>query len=151
MMNALTTRTTRDPFRELSTLQREFDRAFRDALGSSSSPATAGAWAPALDVEETEEGFTLHIELPGVAPEDVEVSLEENVLTIAGERRFYEDRESEGFRRVERSFGRFHRAVRLPDRVEADGVTATHKDGLLTIVVPKAEEAKPRRIEVRNG
>ena len=151
MMNALTTRTSRDPFRELSTLQREVDRAFRDAFGGSSSPATAGAWAPALDVEETEDGFTLHIELPGVAPEDVEVSLEENVLTIAGERHFYDNRETDGFRRVERSFGRFHRAVRLPDRVDPDSVTATHKDGLLTIVVPKAEEAKPRRIEVRNG
>lgn len=151
MMNALTTRNYRDPFRELSTLQREVDRAFRDALGSGSSPATAGAWAPALDVEETEDAFTLHIELPGVAPDDVEVSLEENVLTVAGERRFYEDRESDGFRRIERSFGRFHRAVRLPDRVAADRVTATHRDGLLTIEVPKAEEAKPRRIEVRNG
>jgi HSP20 family protein len=151
MMNALTSRNYRDPFRELSTLQREVDRAFRDALGSGSSPATAGAWAPALDVEETEDAFTLHIELPGVAPEDVEVSLEENVLTVAGERRFYEDRESDGFRRIERSFGRFHRAVRLPDRVAADRVTATHRDGLLTIEVPKAEEAKPRRIEVRNG
>lgn len=150
MMNALST-TRRDPFRELSTLQREVDRLFGDALGSRNAPATAGAWAPALDVEETEDDFTLHVELPGVAPDDVEVSLEENVLTIAGERRFYEDRESEGFRRVERSFGRFHRAVRLPDRVDADGVTATHRDGLLTISVPKAEESKPRRIEVKTG
>ncbi len=151
MMNALTARTNRDPFRELSTLQREVDRVFRDAFGGTSSPATAGAWAPALDVEENEDAFTLHVELPGVAVDDVEVSLEENVLTIAGERRFYEDREGDGFRRIERSFGRFHRAVRLPDRVDPDGVTATHKDGLLTIRVPKAEEAKPRRIEVKTG
>ncbi len=149
-MNALTTR-SRDPFRELSSLQREVDRLFGDAFGGSSAPATAGAWAPALDVEESEDAFTLHVELPGVSVDDVEVSLEENVLTVAGERRFYEDREGEGFRRIERSFGRFHRAVRLPDRVDPDGVTATHRDGLLTIQVPKAEEAKPRRIEVRNG
>ena len=148
MMNALTTRTRRDPFRELSSLQREVDRLFGDALGSTSKPATAGAWAPALDVEETEDGFTLHIELPGVSTEDVEISLEENVLTIAGERRFYDERDSEGFRRIERAFGRFHRAVRLPDRVDADNVVATHRDGLLTIQVPKAEEAKPRRIEI---
>ena len=151
MMNALTTRTRRDPFRELSSLQREVDRLFGDALGSSRAPATAGAWAPALDVEETEDAFTLHIELPGVAPDDVEVSLEENVLTITGERRFYDNRESDGFRRIERSFGRFHRAVRLPDRVDPDNVRATHRDGLLTIEVPKAEEAKPRRIEISTG
>lgn len=151
MMNTLTTRTRRDPFRELSSLQREVDRLFGDALGGSGTPATAGAWAPALDVEETEDGFTLHIELPGVSPDDVEVSLEENVLTIAGERRFYDERDGESFRRIERAFGRFHRAVRLPDRVAPDKVTATHRDGLLTIQVPKAEEAKPRRIEVTSG
>lgn len=149
-MNALTTR-SRDPFRELSSLQREVDRLFGDALGGASTPATAGAWAPALDVEETEDAFTLHVELPGVAIDDVEVSLEENVLTVSGERRFYADRDGDTFRRVERSFGRFHRAVRLPDRVDADHVEATHRDGMLTIQVPKAEEAKPRRIEVKTG
>ena len=140
-----------DPVREVATLQREVDRALRDALGGPSTPATAGAWAPALDVEETEDGFVLHVELPGVAADDVEVSLEENVLTVAGERKFYEDRESDGFRRVERSFGRFHRAIRLPDRVDSTRVTATHRDGVLTIDVPKAEEAKPRRIAVTAG
>lgn len=149
-MNALTTR-SRDPFRELSSLQREVDRLFGDAFGGSSTPATAGAWAPALDVEETEDAFTLHIELPGVAIDDVEVSLEENVLTVTGERRFYADRDGDTFRRVERSFGRFHRAVRLPDRLDAAQVEATHRDGMLTIEVPKAEEAKPRRIEVKTG
>lgn len=153
-MNALTARNTRtnrmDPFRELSSLQREVDRALRDVV-SGSSPATAGAWAPALDVEETEDGFTLHVELPGVSTEDVTVSLEENVLTIEGERHFYADRDGETFRRVERAFGRFHRAVRLPDRVDASRVSATHREGLLTIEVPKAEEAKPRRIDIQAG
>ncbi len=151
MMNALTTQTRRDPFRELSTLQREVDRIFGDALGTSRSPATAGAWAPALDVEETEDAFTLYIELPGVSIEDVDVSLEENVLTIEGERRFYEQRQDDAFRRVERAFGRFHRAVRLPDRVDPEHVNATHRDGVLTIEVPKAEEAKPRRISISAG
>lgn len=151
MMNALTTRNRRDPFRDLSSLQREVDRLFGDALGGSGTPATAGAWAPALDVEETEDAFTLYIELPGVSIEDVDVSLEENVLTIEGQRQFYEDRQDDSFRRVERAFGRFHRAVRLPDRVDPEHVTATHRDGLLTIEVPKAEEAKPRRIEVKTG
>lgn len=110
--------------------------------------ATAGAFTPALDVEESDEQFTIHIELPGVAADEVEVSLEESVLTIAGERRFYQEKDAEGFRRIERHFGRFHRAVRLPDRVDADQVKAAYRDGMLTVVVPKAEEAKPRRIHV---
>jgi HSP20 family protein len=127
-------------------LQDEMERMFRQVFGD--TPSTAGAWSPALDVEETEDGFTLHVELPGVDPEQVEVSLEENVLTVTGSREFYADREAEGFRRVERRFGRFHRAVRLPDRVDGDRVQARYAHGLLTISVPKAEEAKPRRIAI---
>ncbi len=142
--------------REVASLQDEFERMFRTFLGGGTSggesaPATAGAWSPALDVEETEDAFVLHVELPGCRPEDVEVSLEENVLTVTGERRFYDEREAEGFRRVERRFGRFHRAVRLPDRVDPDQVEADFDHGLLTITVPKAEQAKPRRIQVRSG
>lgn len=141
--------TRHEPFRDLG-LQSDVERLFNSMLGNGGRlPATAGAFAPALDVEESEDGFTLVIELPGVSPEDVEITLEENVLTVSGERSFYADKEAEGFRRVERSFGRFHRAVRLPDRVAGDQVEADYRDGLLTITVPKAEEAKPRRIEVR--
>ena len=145
-MNARLTRW--DPFRDVATLSDEVERMFRQQLGNREA-ATAGAFAPALDVEESEDGFTLHVELPGVAPEDVEVSLEESVLTITGERRFYDEKDVDGFKRVERHFGRFHRAVRLPDRVNGDQVEAEYAHGMLTISVPKAEEAKPRRIEVR--
>lgn len=142
-----------NPMRNVSSLQDEVERAFRQVFGSSQQLAAspAGAFSPALDVEEDEERFILHVELPGVSADDVEVSLEENVLTIAGERRFYDDKEAEGFRRLERQFGRFHRAVRLPDRVDGDRVDASYRDGLLTISVPKAEDAKPRRIQVQAG
>lgn len=141
--------TRHEPFRDLG-LQSEVERLFNNMIGTGGRlPATAGAFAPALDVEESEDGFTLVIELPGVSPEDVDITLEENVLTVSGERNFYAGKEADGFRRVERSFGRFHRAVRLPDRVAGDRVEADYRDGLLTITVPKAEEAKPRRIEVR--
>jgi HSP20 family protein len=140
------------PMRDVASLHDEVERMFRQAFGPRAGEASAaGAFSPALDVEETEDGFVLHVELPGVTASDVEVSLEENVLTIAGERRFYEDRQADGFRRIERHFGRFHRAVRLPDRVHPDGVRAAYRDGLLTITVPKAEEAKPRRIEIEAG
>lgn len=143
--------TAYQPFRDVSSLQDEVERAFRQAFGDRQAASPAGAFSPALDVEEDEDGFTIHVELPGVKAEDVDVSLEENILTIAGERRFYDEREADGFRRVERHFGRFHRAVRLPDRVQADGVNASYRDGMLTITVPKAEESKPRRIQVTSG
>ena len=145
------TRYTNNPMRDVSPLHEEVERMLRQAFGDREVPSSAGAFTPALDVEETEDHFILHIELPGVAAEDVEVSLEENVLTVTGERGFYEERNAEGFRRIERHFGRFHRAVRLPDRVHADGVTASYRDGLLTVTVPKAEEAKPRRIQITAG
>ena|SRR6056297_184154 len=145
------TRYTTNPMRDVSPLHEEVERMLRQAFGDRDVPSSAGAFTPALDVEETEDHFVLHIELPGVAAEDVEVSLEENVLTVSGERGFYREKDAEGFRRIERHFGRFHRAVRLPDRVAGDKVEATYKDGMLTISVPKAEEAKPRRIEIQSG
>ena len=88
---------------------------------------------------------------PAPAGRDVDVSIEESVLTVAGSRNFYADKTAEGFRRVERSFGTFRRSVRLPDRVDPDAVTAAYKDGLLTVTVPKAESAKPRRIQVASA
>ncbi len=134
-------------------VERLLRETFGRGLGHADGPAVtaAGAFGPALDVEESDDAFTIHVELPGVASDDVDVSLEENVLTISGERRFYDDREADGFRRVERSFGRFHRAIRLPDRVDAAGVKAVQRDGVLTVTAPKSEEAKPRRIAVQAG
>jgi HSP20 family protein len=147
----MATLTRWEPFRSAG-LPQEMERMFRDVFGTAlERPTTAGAFSPLLDVEESEDGFVLHIELPGIAAEDVEITLEENVLTVSGERKFYSERDADGFRRIERSFGRFHRAVRLPDRVDADHVEANYENGLLTVTVPKAEEAKPRRIEIRGS
>ncbi len=133
--------------REASPWQEDFNQVLRQFFGDADT-SLAGAFSPALDVEEDDDGFTLHVELPGVNPEEVDVSIEESVLSIAGQRNFYQDKNSEGFRRVERRFGRFHRAIRLPDRVDPDKVDARYKDGLLTITVPKAESAKPRRVKI---
>lgn len=138
-------------FRDIAPMHDEMERMLRQVFGDRQGASPAGAFSPALDVEEDEDSFVLHVELPSVDPDEVEVSLEENVLTVAGERRFYSDKESDGFRRIERNFGRFHRSVRLPDRVDATRVAATYRDGLLTVTVPKAEEAKPRRIAVTTG
>lgn len=148
----MTTITRFDPFRNVAGLQDEMERMFRDVMGTAqASPTSAGAFAPVLDVEEDTDHFTLHVELPGVKAQDVDITLEENVLTISGERSFYNERSTDTFRRIERRFGRFHRAVRLPDRVDVDNVAADFSDGLLTITVPKAEEAKPRRIAINAG
>ena len=125
----------------------DFQRIVRTFLGDADA-SLAGAFSPALDVEETDEGFTLHIELPGVTVDQVDVAMEENVLTVSGTRDFYAAKNADNFRRVERRFGTFHRAIRLPDRVDPEGIKASFKDGLLTVSVPKAESAKPRRIEV---
>lgn len=125
----------------------DFQRIVRTFLGDADATLD-GTFSPALDVEEDTEGFTLHVELPGVAADNVDVSIEENVLTVSGKRDFYDDKSTDTFRRVERRFGTFHRAVRLPDRVDPEGIKAAFKDGLLTISVPKAESAKPRRIQV---
>jgi HSP20 family protein len=139
-----------EPTRELTNLRTEMDRLFRDWLGGRGAQVTtAGGWAPALDVEETDDAYELHVELPGVKPEDLEVSLDEGVLTISGERKFYDEKSSEGFHRIERSYGRFHRAVRLPGQVEADQIQANFRDGILEIRVPKAPESKPHRIQVK--
>jgi HSP20 family protein len=155
----MTTITRFEPFSAAS-LHEDVDRLLRETFGrglgrtlpvDGPTVTAAGAFGPALDVEESEDAFTIHVELPGVPADEVEVSLEENVLTISGERRFYTDRGTDAFRRVERSFGRFHRALRLPDRVDASGVRAVQRDGVLTITAPKAEDAKPRRIAVQRG
>ncbi len=132
---------------ELPAWQDDVQRVFRQFFSDADASLT-GAFSPALDVEESDNDFTLHIEVPGVRPEDVEVSIEENMLTVAGSRDFYAERDAEGFRRVERRFGRFHRAVRLPDRVDPDAVTASYKDGMLTVTVPKSESAKPRKVAI---
>lgn len=141
-----------EPARELAGFRNEMDRMFRDFFGGRGGGAqitTAGAWAPVLDVEENDDAYELHVEVPGVKAEDLEVSMDEGVLSISGERRFYEEKSSEGFHRIERSYGRFSRSVRLPGRVEPEQIQATYRDGILDVRVPKAPESKPRRIEVK--
>ena len=139
-----------EPMRELASLRDEMERIFRQAFGGEvEEPPLAGAWSPALDVEETDEAFQVHVEAPGVRPEDITITLEEGVLSISGERKFYEDKTDEGFRRIERRFGRFHRSLRLPAPVDADKVSATYAEGLLSVTVPKTEAARPRKIEVK--
>jgi len=126
------------------TLNRAFDQAFNGTLGSR-------VWVPAMDVAERGDAYIVHTELPGVRPEQVEVSFEQNVLTVRGSKPATFDSNTEGELRVfaaERVHGSFERSVRLPEFVDADRITAKFDHGVLTITVPKAEAAKPRRIEI---
>jgi HSP20 family protein len=105
-------------------------------------------WLPPVDIRETEEAYLVTAELPGLTKKDVDVTVENSILTLSGERRWEKSSESETYHRMERAFGRFSRSFTLPHQVEADKVKANFKDGLLTVSIPKAEQAKPRRIAI---
>lgn len=129
----------RDPFVQF------MDNFFQ---GEASQEVSNRSWSPAVDIRETEEAFLVHAELPGLSKDDVEITLENNILKLTGERRFEKDVEEKEYHRVERAYGAFTRAFSLPSRVDSTGVSASFADGVLTITVPKVEEAKPRRIDI---
>lgn len=139
-----------DPFREMTTLRDEMNRLFTRTIGDQPvAKAAAGAnWSPPVDVFDTPEAIVLKAELPGLKVEDVDVELDENVLTISGERRFEEKVDDGRAYRLERAYGRFARTMTLPQNVKADEIAATMTDGVLEVRVPKADEIRPRKIAV---
>ncbi len=135
------------PFNRLSTLRDEMNRLFEFSPPSRDTGLFSG-WSPALNVYEDKESFVVTCELPGMKKEQIDISLHDGTLSISGERQHeHEPSESDGFR-SERYFGEFERSVTLPALVEASKVAASYKDGVLTIALPKAEEAKPKHIDV---
>jgi HSP20 family protein len=135
-------------FNRLSNLREEMDRLFDASFGPFfGSSTTFSGWSPALDVYEDKDQFTVVAELPGFKKDEVEISLHQGALTISGERKQESHGKDEGLR-SERYFGRFQRTVTLPAEVNAEGVRASLQDGILKIELPKAEEAKPKQIEV---
>jgi len=128
-------------------VSRLFENFFGDELFPSEDVSNR-AWMPAVNIRETEAAFLIEAELPGLTKKDVEITLENNLLKLSGERRFEKDTKEENYHRVERSYGSFLRTFSLPSQVDSDGVKATFKDGVLTVEVPKAEEAKPRKISI---
>jgi HSP20 family protein len=143
----MTTLARWDPFRDLVSLQGELNRMFGRAYGV--EEGGAGSWLPALDIFETEDKFVVTVELPGIEPEDVEVSVEDSTLSIRGERRFSEEVSEENYRRVERRYGSFVRSFSLPQTADAEKIEAAFDRGVLRIEVPKAEVAKPKKITVK--
>src|SRR5207253_9585327 len=139
-----------DPFRDLRTLQEEVNRLF----SNNASPAFAdegigrGAWSPNVDIYENKDQIILEAELPGMNRDDFDLTVENNVITLRGERHFEKKDEADNYHRVERSYGSFTRSFTLPQTVSADGAAAEYRNGVLRVTLPKREETKARRIEI---
>ena len=142
-----------DPFREFNTLQDRMNRLFRDSYGNEGreESLTTSTFAPPVDVYEDEHNITLKIEVPGIEEKDIDVRLENNTLTVHGERKFEKEEKEENYRRVERQYGSFTRSFTLPNVVDAENVSATYDKGVLKIKLAKKAEAKPKQIKVNVG
>src|SRR2546428_12083720 len=142
-----------DPFREFVTLQDRMNRLFREpfAEGGSEESLTTTNFAPPVDVYEDEHSITLKIEVPGIDEKDIDVRIENNTLTVHGERKFEKEEKEENFRRVERQYGSFTRQFTLPNTVDPEQVSATYDQGVLKITLAKKAEAKPKQIKVNVG
>jgi len=134
----------------ISQLNNEMNRAFSMAGGQDDVTANSGDWVPAVDISEDEKAYTIHADVPGVKPEEVEVELESGVLTLKGEREETRKEEQEGYKRVERVSGKFYRRFTLPETVDAEAISAKTEHGVLEIVIPKRARPEPKRIKV-NG
>jgi HSP20 family protein len=142
-----------DPFREFVTLQDRMNRLFRDSFGpeGQDEALTTTAFAPPVDVYEDEHNVTLKIEVPGIDEKDIDVRIENNTLTVHGERKFEQEEKEENYRRVERQYGSFTRTFSLPNTVNHDNVQADYDKGVLKITLEKKAEAKPKQIKVSVG
>ncbi|PYV47560.1 MAG: molecular chaperone [Acidobacteria bacterium] len=147
----MTVLTRWDPFREFTTLQDRMNRLFRDNYGEGQEALSTSTFAPPVDVYEDEHNVTLKIEVPGIDEKDIDVRIENNLLTVHGERKFEQEEKEENFRRVERQYGSFTRSFTLPTTVNADQAQAHYDKGILKIQLAKKAEAKPKQIKVNVG
>jgi HSP20 family protein len=138
-----------EPWGLLTQLQKELEQ-MRGDVSRESSSATA-EWVPSVDIKEETDKFVLLADLPGVKPEEIDVSMENGVLTIKGEKRTEAKTEKEGYKRVERTFGSFYRRFSLPDTANSDAISAVSKHGVLEIVIPKRESVQPKKINVASN
>jgi HSP20 family protein len=148
-----------NPGRELATfpqdvlnIQREINKMFEGFLRGGLQEETSlfpSAWTPAVDVAEHDSEYVVKVELPGVNKDDVKIVMQDNILTVRGEKKQEAEKKESGYHRVERSYGSFQRSFTLPTSVRNDKIEANFRDGILSITLPKAEEAKPKQIEVK--
>jgi len=138
-----------EPFRELAAVQSRLNRIFSEPYEQGDDTLVRADWAPAVDVVENDQhALVLTAELPGVKKEDIELKVENNTLTIRGERKRAFEIKEDGYHRVERTYGTFARSFTLPQTVSADGIKADFKDGVLSVTLPAREEAKPRQVSI---
>lgn len=137
------------PFEQLNVLQQEINRLFDVPLSGAGRGELFSGWSPALDLTEDKENLYVRLELPGFQKSDLDISFHEGVLSVSGERKFEARKDAVETYRSERFFGRFHRAVSLPKPIKTDKVKAQYTDGILTVTLPKTEEARPKQIEVQ--
>lgn len=138
-----------DPFREMSTLQERMNRLFTDQLGAiTHDEALTGNFVPPVDVYEDENSIQVRLEVPGIEEKDIDIRLENNVLTVRGERKFEKEEKEENFHRIERRYGSFTRSFTLPATVNSEDVQADYEKGVLNIRLAKRAEAKPKQIKV---
>jgi HSP20 family protein len=143
-----------EPVRELTSLQNEMNRLFTtffDTPTGGNGESAGRRWIPAMDLVETDDHFVLKADLPGLSEGDVSIELEDNVLTVSGERKAEHEDKREGYVRVERAYGAFRRSLTLPDGVDPEGVAASFDKGVLEVRIPKPEERKPRRVAIQVG
>lgn len=140
------------PSGDFAAMQREINRMFENFLqGGTTDDSTYGPtiWTPAVDILEREDEYLVKVELPGVNKDDVKITLESNILTIRGEKQQEQEEKGQSYHRLERTHGSFQRSFTLPTTVRNDKIDASFRDGVLSVVLPKSEESKPRAIEVK--
>ena len=139
------------PFRGATNLQDQISRVFGDLVGRTSEESNLTLWAPAVDIYETEHELVVKADLPDVNPQDLDIRVENNILTIRGERKFENKVNEENYLRVERAYGSFSRSFSLANSVKSEEIKADYQNGVLTLSIPKREEAKPKQIKVNVG
>lgn len=138
-----------NPVSEMNNLQREINRIFNGiAPRSRDEDYESAVWSPMVDIVEDADGYTLSFDLPGVAKDDVKMHFADNTLKISGERKAVEEKKDSTCHRIEKVYGKFYRSFSFPAAVNADKISATYRDGVLTVSVPKAEEVKPKQIAI---
>ena len=137
-----------EPRRGLTTLQDQINRLFSDSFDRTGEEGSLTAWAPAVDIYETEHELVVKADLPDIDPKDLDIRVENNILTIRGERKFEKQVNEDKYLRVERSYGSFARSFTLANTVNAEAIKADYQNGVLTLTIPKREEAEPKQIKV---
>src|ERR1700741_1413330 len=144
----MTTIARLEPFRGFSTLQEQVNRVFNESFRNQGDESALTTWAPPVDIYETPNELVVKADLPDVNEKDIDVRVENNLLTIRGERKFEKSVSEENFLRVERTYGSFSRSFSLPNTVNAEAIAAEYKNGVLNVTLPKREESKPRQVKV---